>query len=271
MRWLTTPSRNEVQGKPHADANRQLHVEKLIGALPLMRFLHRSSSENNDGSNLEKYRESRLHGNMHPKIGSTHFVTGSLLGNDKLPVDPWFYTRKKPKCSAISLLYIGNNLCGHPGYVHGGVGIALFDDIFARTAGTIFPSGVAMTAYLNMDFKRPSLPERVYIMRAEIEKAEGRKIWVTGAMRSLPSYAADEMLRQPPAEHGELSEAEKSGELVAEANALFIEPKFADVSSRYDTIELMELTLCSQWYHFSRINRHLWTALKRVEAFVQII
>lgn len=230
MRWLTTQPQNRVKGKPPIDANRQQQVEELIAALPLARYLRKSSSEKNDGSNLEKYRESRLHGNMHPKIGSTHFVTGSLMGDDKLPVDPWFYTRKKPTCSAISLLYIGNNLCGHPGYVHGGVGIALFDDIFARTAGTIFPSGVAMTAYLNMNFKRPSIPERVYIMRAQIEKAEGRKIWMTGAMRSLPSCDVGELLRQPPATDGELSDAEKSGELVAEANALFIEPKFADVS-----------------------------------------
>ena len=230
MRWLTTQPQHKVQGKPQLDANRQQHVEELIAALPLARYLRKSSSESKNESNLEKYRESRLHGNMHPKIGSTHFVTGSLMGNDKLPIDPWFYTRKNPTCCAISLLYIGNNLCGHPGYVHGGVGIALFDDIFARTAGTVFPSGVAMTAYLNMDFKKPSLPERVYIMRAQIEKADGRKIWVTGAMRSLSSYDADELLRQPPAKDGELSDAEKSGELVAEANALFIEPKFADVS-----------------------------------------
>lgn len=43
-----------------------------------------------------------------------------------------------------------------------------------------------MTANLNVDFRKPALPERLYILRAETVELEGRKAWVEGRMIYLP-------------------------------------------------------------------------------------
>lgn len=239
-------------------------AEDLIASLPLTRYLRSQSSR--DSLFPHDYRESRLHGNMHPSIGSTHFVTGSLIGTNKLPIDPWYYIRSEPQVSSICLLYIGPNLCGHPGYVHGGAAIALFDDVFARCAGTILPSGVGMTAYLNMDFKKPALPNRVYTMRAEVQETKGRKVWLKGWMRSLPLFKAEDMANEPVTTGGQVSGVEERGTIVAEANALFVEPKFADVCLFAYTVHLhcsLTLTLVhnhadsySQWYRCFTISRY---------------
>lgn len=87
-----------------------------------------------------------------------------------------------------------------------------------------------MTANLNVDFRKPALPERLYVLRAETTKVEGRKAWVEGKMVCLPlpvggSY---ETLNVP--DIGLLEEGSEGAVMVAEARALFVEPKFASVS-----------------------------------------
>jgi acyl-coenzyme A thioesterase PaaI-like protein len=71
-----------------------------------------------------------------------------------------------------------------------------------------------MTANLNVDFRKPALPERVYVLKAETVKVEGRKAWVEGVMMMMPAKK---------------TASEDEAVLVAEARALFIEPKFAEV------------------------------------------
>lgn len=87
-----------------------------------------------------------------------------------------------------------------------------------------------MTANMNIDFRKPAVPERVYVYRAEIVRIEGRKAWVTGQMRCMDPFRVDEMLRRKAAASDEVSgEEEREGALVAEATALFVEPKFGKV------------------------------------------
>lgn len=90
-----------------------------------------------------------------------------------------------------------------------------------------------MTANLNVDFRKPALPDRMYVLRVQTVQVEGRKAWVEGRMRYLPlalpvplpleahSVVPDEEL---------LREDGEGAVMVAEAKALFVEPKFADVS-----------------------------------------
>lgn len=92
----------------------------------------------------------------------------------------------------------------------------MFDEVFAHTVAQSFRSGTGMTANLNVDFRKPALPERVYVLRAETVKVEGRKAWVEGKMMMMPAGSG----------------GEEEAVLVAEARALFIEPKFAEVCSR---------------------------------------
>lgn len=72
----------------------------------------------------------------------------------------------------------------------------LFDDIFARCASMVFESGVAMTAKMEVDFRKRAIPVRPYIYRAEIVKMEGRKAWVTSQMQYFNEFSAHEMSKQ---------------------------------------------------------------------------
>lgn len=88
--------------------------------------------------------------------------------------------------SVVSVFHIGQDLCGHPGFVHGGLLTVLFDEVFARCASAVLPSGLGMTANLNVDFRKPALPDRMYVLRTKTVKVEGRKAWVEGRMTYLP-------------------------------------------------------------------------------------
>ncbi|KAH8703627.1 HotDog domain-containing protein [Talaromyces proteolyticus] len=162
---------------------------------------------------------------MHPAAISLHLVSGSLFGANKIPVDPVFFIQSRPICRVISACYIGSQLCGHPGFVHGGLLSLLFDDVFARCASIAFDSGVGMTANLKIDFRKPSIPDRLYVYRAEVVETEGRKMRMVGQMRSLKSFRPEEMIKRAVATHEGVGIEEEEGELVAEASALFVEPK----------------------------------------------
>ncbi|CAL5868802.1 uncharacterized protein PFLUO_LOCUS3029 [Penicillium psychrofluorescens] len=134
------------------------------------------------------------------------------------------------KSNVISIFHIGRDLCGHPGFVHGGLLTVLFDEVFARCVSASFPSGLGMTANLNVDFRKPALPDRLYVLRAETAKVEGRKAWVEGRMTYLPLPLAiplDFGSLVPDAAEA-LTEETEGAVMVAEGRALFVEPKFAD-------------------------------------------
>lgn len=117
----------------------------------------------------------------------------------------------------------------------------LFDEVFARCVSAAFPSGLGMTANLNVDFRKPALPERLYILRAETVKVEGRKAWAEGRMTYLPLSLGVGFVVQSALDEAELLREEAEGAvMVAEARALFVEPKFADVSLNLSD-ELLEL------------------------------
>lgn len=87
-----------------------------------------------------------------------------------------------------------------------------------------------MTANMSIDFRKPAAPERVYLYRAEIVRTEGRKAWVTGQMRCMDPFGVEEMRGRKAADSdGVSAEEEREGVLVAEATALFVEPKFGKV------------------------------------------
>ena len=89
-----------------------------------------------------------------------------------------------------------------------------------------------MTANLNVDFRKPALPDRLYVLRAEVKNVEGRKAWVEGKLTYLPLPVP--MTQDMPSLVPDASSLLEDGEgavMVSEAKALFIEPKFANVST----------------------------------------
>ncbi|EAW06657.1 PaaI family thioesterase [Aspergillus clavatus NRRL 1] len=190
--------------------HRPLHtnpIDDIISQTPFVQALRRDPA----------YTESRPHLAMNPTLRPHHFVAGPNSGPGKITVPPYVWVATNPRADGpttsrmVSVFHIGAQLCGHPGFVHGGLLTVMFDEAYARCVSTSFPSGLGMTANLTVDFRKPAVPDRLYVLRAQTVKVEGRKAWVEGTLASLPPV-------------GDASEPV----LVAEAKALFVEPKFAE-------------------------------------------
>lgn len=158
------------------------------------------------------FSESRPHLKMPVTMRAHSLTAGTLLGPGKVVVPPLAFCEEGGK-SMVSISYLGNDLCGHPGIVHGGFLATMLDEGLARCCFAALPNKVGMTANLNINYKAPAPAGAFVILKAETTKVEGRKAWVSGRIETL------------------VGEGEKPV-VLAEATALFIEPRQAAVSPR---------------------------------------
>lgn len=110
----------------------------------------------------------------------------------------------------VSLSYLGEDLCGHVGMIHGGLLATLLDEAMGRCCFGALPNKIAVTASLTVNYKSPAPSNGFVLLTAEVVKTEGRKCWVKGKIQVL-------------------GEGEEGGKTLAEAEALFIEPRYAKV------------------------------------------
>ncbi|XP_021052410.1 acyl-coenzyme A thioesterase THEM4 [Mus pahari] len=82
----------------------------------------------------------------------------------------------------VCLFQGGLHLQGVPGFVHGGA-IATIIDI--TTGMCAIAEGVAMTANLNINYKRPIPLLSVVVVNSQLEKIEGRKLFVSCTIQSI--------------------------------------------------------------------------------------
>lgn len=101
-------------------------------------------------------------------------------------------------------------MCGHVGIVHGGLLATLLDEGMALCGMPALPSRIGVTARLTIDYRKPVRAGTYIVLKAEVVKVEGRKVWVKGRIEGLEEKGGD-------------------GELLVEAEALFIQPKYAKV------------------------------------------
>ena len=111
----------------------------------------------------------------------------------------------------VSISYVGTDMCGHVGMIHGGLLATMLDEGLARCAFNSLPNKIGVTASLTVNYRKPVPAGSYLVLKAETTKVEGRKVWVKGRI---------EMLGQN----------EKPGQMLVEAEGLFIEPKYAKVS-----------------------------------------
>lgn len=135
---------------------------------------------------------------------------GTLTGSGKVPVPAYAWTESGGR-SLVSVVFVGEKLCGHPGIVHGGFLATMLDEGLARCCFGALPHNIGVTANLNIDYRKPTPAGTFLVLRAETTKVEGRKAWVKGRIESLVG----------PGE---------TPTVYAEATALFVSPKFAAVS-----------------------------------------
>ena len=145
-----------------------------------------------------------------PEARRTHNLTAGLLtGPGKIVVPPLAWSEKEGK-SFVAISYLGPDLCGHPGVIHGGLLATMLDEGLARCCFPALPNKVGVTANLSVTYRRPTHAGSFAALRARTVKVEGRKAWVEGHIETLPKDGEEPVV-------------------LAEASGLFIEPKNASV------------------------------------------
>lgn len=196
---ITPPSDAEtlVMFRPPDEMSSE--VEDFIRNHPLARSLR----------DHPDFTESRPHMKIPEALRSHSLTGGTLIGSGKILVPPFVWSEKGGK-SLVSISYLGPDLCGHPGVIHGGLLATILDEGLARCCFPALPNKVGMTANLNINYRKPAPAGAFVVLRAKTVKVEGRKAWVEGHIESLGEKGEDPVV-------------------LAEASALFIEPKNAAV------------------------------------------
>ena len=158
--------------------------------------------------------ESRPHLKI-PSAMRPHNLTGGvLLGPGKIEVPPLSLAHSSEELPRlVQVAFLGEELCGHPTIIHGGLLATLLDEGLARACFPALPNKIGVTASLKIDYRAPCPAGSYVVLKAETTKVEGRKAWVKGWIEQLT-------------EDGE------PGVKYCEAEALFIEPKGAASMAR---------------------------------------
>lgn len=153
--------------------------------------------------------ESRPHLKIPENFRERSLTAGTLTGPNRIVVPPYVWLEKSGK-ELVSILYLGSDVCGHPGIVHGGLSATILDEGLARCCFPALPNKIGVTANLNIDYRAPLQAENYAVLKATTVKVEGRKAWVEGRIESLPKDGEEPVV-------------------YVEAKGLFVEPKYASV------------------------------------------
>lgn len=196
---LAVPTDQEtlLMSNPQDDISRQ--IEEHINSHPLVLSLRADRA----------FTESRPHLKIPESFRVHNLTAGTLAGPDKIVVPPYFWIEEGGK-SMVSVFYLGPDLTGHPGIVHGGLLATILDEGLARCCFPALPNKVGVTANLNINYRKPAPAGTFFVLRAKTTKVEGRKAFVEGHIETL-------------------EEEGKEPVVLVEATALFVEPKNAEV------------------------------------------
>lgn len=204
MIHLPTDEETLTMFTPEDDISR--NIEDFINNHPVVQELR----------SMPQYSESRPHLKIPESLRSHNLTGGPLMGPGRVVVPPFTWTEQGGK-SLVQIQYLGNDLCGHPGILHGGLLATICDEGLARCCFGALPSKIGMTANLNINYRSPASAGAFVVLRAWTTKVEGRKAWVEGRLETL------------------VGEGEKPVVLV-EASALFIEPRQAAVCPNFPSL-----------------------------------
>lgn len=157
------------------------------------------------------FTESRPHLKI-PEAIRAHNLTGGTLSGPGMIVTPPYIWNEEDGKSMVSIFYLGSDVTGHPGIVHGGMLATMLDEGLARCCFAALPSKVGVTANLQINYKKPTMAGQFLVLKARTTKVDGRKAWVEGWIEPLHP------------------EAPEQAEKLVEATGLFIEPRHAPVS-----------------------------------------
>lgn len=158
------------------------------------------------------FTESRAYFKIPEAQRAHNLTTGLLTGPGKIVVPPFTWNEKGGK-SFVSISYLGPDLCGHPGVIHGGLLATMLDEGLARCCFPALPNKIGVTANLSITYRKPTPAGSFVALRARTTKVEGRKAWVEGHIETLPKAGEEPVV-------------------LVEASGLFIEPKHVPIFTR---------------------------------------
>jgi len=94
------------------------------------------------------------------------------------------------KARTYSLIRLGDHVCGHKEYIHGGMTAALVDDLFGWMCGIekthlisenakMYKNAKAFTAKLTINYRRPLPKQDVFLVECKVARVEKhRKVWL---------------------------------------------------------------------------------------------
>ncbi|GAA5960251.1 hypothetical protein JCM21900_002440 [Sporobolomyces salmonicolor] len=145
-----------------------------------------------------------------------HSLSGySLRGPGKFAIPPLVFTSRDKK-EAVFVIHVGGGLCGHEGVVHGGLLATVLDESLGRTAFLNLPTNIGVTATLNLKYRKPTFANQYIVIRTSVTEQKGRKAWVKGRIENT------------------------EGEVLVEAEALFVEPRMARFLSNSSVREALK-------------------------------
>ncbi|WWC59597.1 uncharacterized protein I303_102155 [Kwoniella dejecticola CBS 10117] len=196
------PHKDSARGKSHIS-----DMESCIHELDIVEEMRKKVGEG-------EWYETRPYQNYDPNKVHNSLTAGSLRGPGMLAIAPVLFA-KTDESEAIAVIHLGRALCGHDGIIHGGLLATVFDETLARNALLNLPSNIGVTANLNINYRSPCMADQFVIVRTKLETIKGRKSVVSGYMETT------------------------SGERIADATGIFIEPKWAQFLASSGVTEAM--------------------------------
>jgi len=187
----------DTQSKQHQDP-RVLQSDLREEALRSVAMNHFATLNEQPNWNHSHRRSVLSIGPLHQQ---NHLTASTLTGQDQLDISPYVLVNDIDG-AAVAFYHLGKKLEGYANMVHGGLIAAIMDECLGLTCFHQIPSQIAMTARLEMDFRKPVPSNSMVVVQSQIESVKGRKVWVTGMMKDAVA-----------------------GTLLVEARALFVEPK----------------------------------------------
>ncbi|CCA75644.1 hypothetical protein PIIN_09635 [Serendipita indica DSM 11827] len=161
-----------------------------------------ASTTDNPGTEVPTHYMVRPYLNLSESFSRHSFTAGLMQGPGKMAIPPLLFIETNEK-ALTGVIHLGRSICGHDGIVHGGAIATMFDDAFFRTGVMSFPAKIGVTAWLRIEYKAPTRADQFVVFKTKVDKAEGRKVFLSGHMEDL------------------------EGNLLVKAEALFVQPKYA--------------------------------------------
>lgn len=130
--------------------------------------------------------ESRGYQNYPSDLREQSLTAGPLTGPGMISVPPYVFATRNGE-RLIEIIYLGKNVSGFPGMVHGGLLATLLDEGMGWCCFPTLPGHAGATVSLDVEYLSPMPTESFAVLKAQTSRTLERKAWVEGHIETLPN------------------------------------------------------------------------------------